>query len=193
MDDLEAIRRLQAGDIGGLEHLVRRYQGEALEAAVLIGRDYALAEDVVQTVFLRVYERIDQFDTGRPLGPWLLRSVVNETLRAVGRRPVSLDAAGLPMHASASGEPGPEEALAAAETRAAVWAAIERLTPEQRAVVVLRYYGGLRHVEIARRLVVPAGTVRRRLHDAHHRLRRLLPTWLVADAGRQREGVSDDG
>lgn len=65
MDEHDVIARLKGGDIAGLELLVRRYQAEAIHAAYLIARDRALAEDLVQAAFLRVYERIAQFDATR--------------------------------------------------------------------------------------------------------------------------------
>ena len=180
MDERDAIERMKRGDIGGLEVLVRRYQAPALKVAFLTGGDRALAEDVVQAAFLRAYERIAQFDAGRPFGPWFLRSVVNDTLKVVTRRRhLSLDAApstdGAPL---VSHDPDLDDLLAAAETKEAVWAALEQLAPAQRAAVVARYYLDLSDTETARRLDCPPGTVRRRLSDARQRLRRLLPAWV---------------
>ena len=180
MQDGDAIARLQRGDISGLEHLVHRYQATALQAAFLITRDYALAEDIVQAAFLRAYERIGQFDTRRPFGPWFLRSVVNDALMAVTRhRHVSLDAqmAERPQQ-FASRDPAPDVLLEAAETKEAIWAALEQLSPGQRAAIVLRYYADQSDAEMAAALDCPPGTVRRRLHDARHRLRQLLPAWV---------------
>ena len=82
MEEQKAIARLKRGDISGLEALVRKYQVQAVRAAYLIIRDRALAEDIVQAAFLRAYERIGQFDAGRPFGPWFLRSVVNDAVKA---------------------------------------------------------------------------------------------------------------
>jgi RNA polymerase sigma-70 factor (ECF subfamily) len=177
IDEQEAVARLQRGDIGGLELLVRRYQEPALRAAVLVCRDAALAEDLVQAAFVRAYERIGQFDARRPFGPWFIRGVVNDALKAVTRRrQVPLDPAGLETPAPPGDDP--EARLAAAETREAVWAVLDELTPPQRAAIVLRYYADLSDAEIAQMLDCPPGTVRRRLHDARRRLRRLLPAWL---------------
>jgi RNA polymerase sigma-70 factor (ECF subfamily) len=177
IDEQEAVTRLQRGDIGGLELLVRRYQEPALRAAVLVCRDAALAEDLVQAAFVRAYERIGQFDARRPFGPWFIRGVVNDALKAVTRRrQVPLDPAGLETPAPPGDDP--EARLAAAETREAVWAVLDELTPPQRAAIVLRYYADLSDAEIAQMLDCPPGTVRRRLHDARRRLRRLLPAWL---------------
>ena len=73
MEERQAIERMRRGDIGGLELLVRQYQVRALRAAYLVTHDVALAEDVVQTAFVKAYERIKQFDPERPFGPWQRR------------------------------------------------------------------------------------------------------------------------
>jgi len=126
-----------------------------------------LAEDIVQSAFLRAYERIGQFDSGRPFSPWFLRSVVNDAVKAAARarRNVPLEGDLLPAG---------ERALQRAEERQMVHDALVKLAPGQRAAVVLRYYLGLSEADIADRLDCPQGTVKRRLHDAHTRLRALL-------------------
>ncbi len=176
MEEREAIARLKRGDIRGLEFLVRRYQREALAAAVLITRDYAAAEDLVQAAFLRAFERIGQYDADRPFAPWFLRGVVNDARKAATRhRHLPLDAAALVR------DPRGDDVLArlaATETREALGRALDRLTPEQRAAVVARYYLDLSEREAAARLAIPPGTVGRRLHDARRRLRQLLPLWV---------------
>ncbi len=93
MDETKAVARLKAGDIDGLRTLVEIYQSEAVQAACLITGDRAAAEDVVQTAFLRAYEKITGFDEARPFRPWFLRMAVNEALKAVARqrRRISLE------------------------------------------------------------------------------------------------------
>jgi RNA polymerase sigma-70 factor, ECF subfamily len=180
MEEDKAITRLKRGDIGGLEVLVRRYQVCAVRAAYLVVRDRALADDIVQAAFVRAYERIDQFDTERPFGPWFLRIVVNDAVKAAKRRErtVSLEAArqGELMLADllADPTPGPANLAEAAETRREVWEALGRLAPAQRAAIVLRYYLGLSEAEMAATLACPRGTVKWRLHAARKRLRALL-------------------
>ena len=66
MDDREAIRRMKSGEIGGLEALVNRYQVRAARAAFFVTHEEALAEDIVQETFIRLYQRIRQFDETRP-------------------------------------------------------------------------------------------------------------------------------
>jgi RNA polymerase sigma-70 factor (ECF subfamily) len=180
MEEQKAIARLKRGDIGGLEVLVRRYQVRAVRAAYLVVRDRALAEDIVQTAFVRAYERIDQFDPRRPFAPWFLRIVVNDAVKAASRRKrvVSLEAAREGELALADlladPAPGPANLAEAAETRQAVWDALGRLPPPQRAAIILRYYLGLNEAEMAAKLTCPRGTVKWRLHAARKRLQALL-------------------
>ena len=183
MTETEAIRRLQKRDISGLEELMNLYYLRAVRTAYLILQDRTQAEDVAQAAFLRVYERIDQFDTRRPFAPWFLRSVVNDA-RMIGRsqeRNVPLESDAYEEHLS-SDEPSPEELFVAAETNEAIWAVLDNLSVDHRAVIVRRYYLGLSEAEIASDLDCPPGTVKSRLHAARHRLRHLLPAWLSPTA-----------
>lgn len=181
MTETEAIAKLKQGNIDGLETLVQLYQVKALKMAYLTTRDYALAEDVVQSAFVHAYERITQFDSSRPFGPWFLKSVVNAALRAISHEKLYLSLEDrLEVNEAASlnrsdGETELIERLEAAETRDMLLTALEKLTPIQRAVIVLRYYLDLSDSEMVELLNCPPGTVRRRLHDARHRLRHLLP------------------
>ncbi len=177
-DEQAAIAQLKRGEIAGLSLLVMRYEDQAVRAAYLVCHDLAVAEDVVQDAFLRAYEKIAQFDQSRPFAPWFLRSVVNAALRAATRQSRQVDDTDDRLAASISHDPQPDDLLAAAETKEAVWAALDRLSLQQRAAVVLRYYLDLSEAEMAAQLAVPPGTVERRLHDARLRLRQLLPAWL---------------
>jgi len=195
MEEQEAIARLKRGDIGGLEALVRRYQVQAVRTAYLITCDHALAEDIVQAAFLRACEHIGQFDAGRPFGPWFLRSVANDAVKAAARRErqVSLEADSEGEETSladllADPDPGPNDLVEAAEVRQTVWAALGKLPPAQRAAIVLRYYLDLSEAEMADELACPPGTVKWRLHAARKRLRRLLrPLWPAASGSGRRE------
>jgi RNA polymerase sigma-70 factor (ECF subfamily) len=184
MEEQQAVARLKRGDIGGLEALVRRYQVRAVRAAYLITHDRAMAEDIVQGAFVRAYERIEQFDTGRPFGPWFLRAVVNGAIKAMGHggRHVSLEAASIGkaslLDLLADPSPGPADQVEVGDMRQTVWEALGRLPPAQRAAIVLRYYLGLSESEMAEELACPPGTVKWRLHAARNRLRTLLrPLW----------------
>lgn len=187
MDERQAIKRLRQGDINGLEELVRRYELPAVRTAYLITRDYPLAEDVVQTAFVRAYERIDQFDPQRPFGPWFLQGIVHDALKAATRQ-----ARHVPLGGPGEGDelahidrlvnldPSAEELVEQAETREAVQAALAQLSPHQRAAIVQRYYLGLSEADMARAQHCPPGTIKWRLHAARARLRVLLQALSIA-------------
>jgi RNA polymerase sigma-70 factor, ECF subfamily len=172
-----ALGRLKAGDIEGLAELVRAYQVEAARVAYLITRDKALADDVIQEAFLRVYRHIQNYDESRPFAPYLMRIVANTAVDAVKRRQrdnhrqVDVELSDDMLSESL---PHPETEIESVELQQAIWDALERLSPEQRAVVVLRYYADYSEREIADALSVPSGTVSWRLHNARRQLRATL-------------------
>jgi RNA polymerase sigma-70 factor (ECF subfamily) len=196
VDERKAIQRLKRGDIGGLEYLVRAHQDRAVGAAYLITRDWPLAEDLVQSAFIRVYERIDQFDATRPFAPWFLRIVTNDATKAAmrARRHVPLaaprgaeDEAESVLDHLVDAAPQPGEVLEQLEARAEVWTALGGLSPMQREAVVLRYYLELTEGEVAARLGVAPGTAKWHLHGARKRLAGLLSG---VRPGRTSNGVS---
>lgn len=177
MDERGAIALLKQGDIGGLEYLVEKYQVRAVRAAYLVCRDASLAEDIVQSAFIRAFERIGTFDATLPFGPWFLRSVTNDALKAAARRERTVPLEGALAEGGAVGS-GLDERLESLETSAAISQAIAQLPPEQRAAIVMRYYLDMSDDEMSSRLEVARATVRWRLHSARHKLRALLPGWL---------------
>ena len=201
-DEAQAIAALKRGEIAGLELLVRRYQLRAIRAAYLVLRDRAQADDIVQTAFLRAYDRIEQFDASRSFGPWFLRSVLNDAIKAASRqsRLVSLDASAAAgdddqavlADLLADPAPGPEALAESAELQAAVWRALGQLAPAQRGAIVLRYYLNLSESEMSVHSGSPPGTVKWRLHSARERLRTLL--WAAAPAGpaRNKQEANDE-
>lgn len=176
MDDREAIRRLKTGEIGGLEVLVNRYQVEAVRAAFLITHDQALAEDVVQETFIRLYQRARHFDATRPFKPYLMRSVVNAALNAVRR-----DGKFVPLEADTTSLETLLEHAASVESQveynqlsSEILQAISKLSPRHRAVIVQRYYLEMSEQEMAQALDAAPGTIKWLLNAARTRMRELL-------------------
>lgn len=180
VDDREALELLRGGDVNGLKQLVERYQTKAVRTATLITRDTAQAEDVVQSAFLRVVDRIDQYDLDRPFEPWFLTIVSNMALKHVSRgtNPISLDELNNPGAASLLETlvaPGlePEPAMERKELERQVEGLLDDLSPAQRRLIVLRYYLGLSEAEMAEVTGRARGTVKWHLHHARRRLRGL--------------------
>ncbi|MGA9532490.1 MAG: RNA polymerase sigma factor [Anaerolineales bacterium] len=179
MSESKAITRLKQGDISGLEVLVRRFQVEAVHGAFLIIGDRQIAEDVVQNAFIRVADRIHQFEDGRPFRPWFLRIVTNDALKAVTRARGHLPLDGgddfdVPEAWLQDLNPGPEEMLDTSETRQRVWRALQQLTPKQRTAIIMRYFLDMKNKEIARDLDLSLPSVKWSVHAAKENLRALL-------------------
>ena len=177
MEDLKAIRRLKRGDMGGLECLIARYQGKALRTAFLILHDEPMAEDVVQDVFIRFYQRAKSFDEARPFEPYFLRSIVNAALNCIEREKKGQY---FPEGDTSELENLLEEAASVEEQvefNALKWQIAEALTdlpPRQRAAVIQRYYLEMSEKEISEALDSPPGTVKWLLNAGRARLRALL-------------------
>jgi len=175
MDDLQAIQRLKAGDISGLETLVRRHQSKAVRVAFLITHDEGLAEDVVQDTFVRIYQRIHQFDPSRPFEPYLLRSVVNAALNVAQKaRHLSMEGDLQQVEGLLSQAASVESDLEYLQLKQRILAALAVLEPRQRAVVIQRYYLEMSEKEMAAALDAPPGTVKWLLNTARARLNELL-------------------
>ena len=181
MNEHQAVTALKRGDLRGLEVLVLRYQVEAVRTAYAIVRDAAWAEeDIAQSAFIKVTQRITQFDEARRFAPWFMRIVARDAIAAARRETHTLflnpSDDGTPdwIEHIETNDPSVDAMLEQAQTSAELWELLGTLSPEQRAVIVLRYYSDLRHAEIARQLDIPEGTVRSRLHAALRRLRRML-------------------
>jgi len=181
MNEADAIAQMKAGNIAGLKALMEMHQVQAVQAAIMITRDRAVAEDIVQNAFLRSFERIAQFDPSRPFGPWFLRMVTNDALKAASkqRRQVSLDVDEEEMYQKLIDKldataDEPEDIVQRNELRQAVSEALGRLSPRQRAVIVQRYYLGLSEHEMSNELECAPGTIKWTLNSARNRLKRLL-------------------
>ena len=178
MDDLQAIRRLKRGDIGGLEILIASHQGKAIQAAYLVTRNEPLAEDVVQEAFVRFYERVHHFDETRPFEPYFLRSVVNRALNAIEKEHAALrfdEDLDTPVLQELLARAASVEAqVEYAQLKAEIASALQTLSPRQRAVIVLRYFLEMSEKEMTETLAVAPGTIKWLLNAARNRLRSLL-------------------
>jgi RNA polymerase sigma-70 factor, ECF subfamily len=153
-DERARVRRAQRGSASDLEALFRTHWPRAYRAAYLVTHDAAAAEDIAQESFLAAIRSLDRFDRRRPFGPWLHRIVVNRAIDWARSRRLRSEVE--------LGElvPAPDERSApGTETMRA----LGRLSPEHRAVIVMRYLLELTPGEIAEALDLPRGTVNSRL------------------------------
>jgi RNA polymerase sigma-70 factor (ECF subfamily) len=169
------IRAAQEGSEEALELLYRRHWPWAHRAAYLVVHDAAAAEDIAQESFLAAVRALDRFDRRRPFGPWLNRIVVNRAIDWARARALRREGA---MEPEATADTGPADGGREAEHRGpyseSVVAALASLSPDHRAVVVLRYLLEYTPGEIAEALELPRGTVNSRLRRALDRLQTQL-------------------
>src|SRR6266536_257896 len=156
-DERAWIRGAQRGSVSDLEALFRHHWPRAYRAAYLVVHDSAAAEDIAQESFLAAVRALDRFDRRRPFGPWLHRIVVNRAIdwsRARTLRRESGEGALASVPAPPTADNPHAQSLAAA---------LAELSPEHRAVIVLRHLLEYTPGEIAEALGLPRGTVNSRL------------------------------
>ena len=152
-----------------MEELFRLHWPRAHRAALLVVHDRAAAEDIAQEAFLSALRALERFDRRRPFGPWLHRIVVNRAIDHARSRKLRREV-----------EPEPElvddrpAAVAEIGLSDELLAALGTLSPEHRAVVVLRYLLDFTPGEIAEALEMPRGTVNSRLRRGLDRLSLVL-------------------
>src|ERR671924_678425 len=161
-DERAWIRGAQAGSLPDLEALFRDHWPRAYRAAYLVVHDGAAAEDIAQEAFLAAIRTLDRFDRGRPFGPWLHRIVVNRAIDWARARALRAEV----------GEPALE------------LAALAELSPEHRAVIVLRHLLEYTPGEIAKLLDLPRGTVNSRLRRGLDQLAEQLEGEWPGESGR---------
>jgi RNA polymerase sigma-70 factor (ECF subfamily) len=169
----ELVESARRGDATAFAALVRDHEEIAFRTAYLIARNAADAEDAAQVGLTNAWRALPRFRRGAPFRPWLLAIVANEARnrrRAAGRRDgLALRAA----HELPSGDaaPSPEGRVLAAEQRAELLGALERLSEDDRMVLSCRYLLELGEDETAQVLSLRRGTVKSRTSRALARLR----------------------
>ncbi len=176
-DARSLVRRLKARDERALGELYDTMAPWVLGLAFRILHDEDEAEEVVGEVFVQVWRHVDQHDARRgPLVPWILSIARNRSLDALRRRRRWWRKAERWEQAqeAEAAEPGPtaphESSVPGWPLHREVHAALAALPEEQRRLVMLSYFDGLSHGEIARRTNQPLGTVKTRLRLAHQKL-----------------------
>lgn len=177
MDDARLVELVGTGDEGALAELYSRHAAGAFAVAVRILRHGEQAEDVVQDVFVRLWDNPHQFDASRgSLRSFLLlqaRTRSLDVLRAEGARRRREHADGVSdAVVDLAGDPELETLSEAAVGE--VRAAISVLTPTEREAIELAFFGGLTYREVAKVLGAPEGTIKSRIRLGLQRMRRTL-------------------
>ena len=186
--DDQLVLRVESGDPSALETLYERYVRQCFGLALRMLDDAALAEEVVQEVFTKLWVRPGSYSSQKgKFVSWLLSLVHHrciDELRRRSRTEVPLDdpVTGSLLDTQVDPDPDVGDQVVIKEQQQVVRAALGQISDSQRQVLELAYYRGLSQSEIAARLNQPLGTVKTRMRQGLKNLRTLLDaTGLLAD------------
>ena len=171
---IEAVRN---GNRDAFEALVHQYQKPIYNVVYRMLRDREESWDVTQTVFLKSFEKIHQYDPGRKFFSWLCRIAINESIDRHSRRPPEVAAAELNdadaelASEGSTSDSEPDVEAQREELGKGLEAALMRLDNDHRSVVVLKHVGGMSYEDISATLEVSEKTVKSRLYSARQKLR----------------------
>lgn len=178
-----AMARMAAGEESALSELMERYGQRLFHYLIRLLHDENLATDLVQEVFVRVWENRARFHAGRRFTPWLY-AIATNLCRDHWRRELRHPKVSLEAEASAAGpafearligvKPSPDQTLQLAERAEAVRRAVAALPDELRTPLILFEYEDLSQAEIAETLKCSPKAVEMRLYRARQELRESL-------------------
>jgi RNA polymerase sigma-70 factor (ECF subfamily) len=158
----DEVERARGGDLDAFEALVRQHGPAVYRVALRMLGDPADAEDAAQDAFLQAWRSLRSFRGESRFSTWMYRIVTNRCLNELARRR-ALE----PLEETAPSErPGPEQVAVARSELELLRKAVDELTPEQRAALVLREFEGCTYEEIADVLDISVSAVKSRLHRA---------------------------
>ncbi len=169
------VERMRGGDMIAAEDLVRRYRSPLIRYLRRLGGSEHLAEELHQQTWLSVLEHLPRFDSSAAgFKPWLFRIATNKAndyWRSRGREQAAKRGMRLVLDETA---PQADYRLEGSEQAQKLKRAIEQLPESQKQVLMLRYYGNLKFVEIAGMLGCPLNTALGRMHKAMLKLKQLM-------------------
>ncbi len=177
-DEAELIDRARNGDSEAFGVLVERYQRRVVGVALAVVKNQDDAIELAQETFVRAFENLKNFESRSSFSTWLYRIAANLSIdfwRREGRHVILRgEDAQSEIDRLPSLQGDSFKAVSRSELSERLKNALEQLTPEHRAVILLREVEGLSYDEISETLQCPRGTVMSRLHYARTHLRTIL-------------------
>jgi RNA polymerase sigma-70 factor (ECF subfamily) len=164
--------RVRERDVAAFEALYDGYHRLVYGIAFRMLGERAGAEDLTQSVFLKVWGAPDAFVTGN-FGAWISRVTRNRALDVLRSRSLRPEGE-IPVDTPAEGTL--DELVFARIDGTRVRSALASLPEEQRSLIELGFFGGITHEEMARRTATPLGTVKTRIRSGLRKLRAILET-----------------
>ncbi|MEX0647393.1 MAG: RNA polymerase sigma factor [Balneolaceae bacterium] len=181
MDDSTLVKKVQQGDMTAFNLLIERWYSKIHRFAYRFFADDDEANEITQKTFIKVYQKVNHLNEPGNFSPWIYRVANNlclDELKRAGRRKSSPLEAWVEQ-ASESDHNSPAEVLETKELGEWIQKALLTLPDEQRVVVILKEYEGLKFREIADILEEPVNTVKSRMYYGLKALRRVLKQWNI--------------
>lgn len=182
MNDEQLVRQFCGGDIEAFNHLVQRWQHRIHRYAYRYFASHDEATEITQKTFIKAYKKLDTLEDVEKFPSWIYRIANNlcldEMKRAGRRRSAPLEAVGA-QSADIGRTANPDREMANRELGLMLQLALNRLPEEQRTVVIMKEYEGLKFREIAEILEEPENTVKSRLYYGLKALRKIFDQWNI--------------
>jgi len=172
LEDIAAstiMKNVAKGDENAFRELYEQFGGYVFKSVVLSLRDYAVAEELAQTIWLKIWRFAKKYDPSRPFKPWLSRIISNELISHYrSKKPVnsSLEDMQEVGFEPVDNNQDSQETMLQKDLSMEIEKALDSLTDNQRQVIVLKYYQGLKIREIAETLSIGESAVKARLYGA---------------------------
>lgn len=169
-DDRQIIKQCLSGNKNAFELLVEKYYKIIFNVAYRMTGNTDDAEDITQTVFIKAYEKLENYDPKHKFFSWLYRIVINETLNflKVSKKSKDLDSKMI------TPDKNPEERFMETELGSQIQLALMKLTPSYRLLILLKHFQNCSYQEISESLNIPQNKVKSRLYAARQLLKDII-------------------
>lgn len=170
LTDVYLVNQCLEGNRQAFEAVIDKYQGVVYNMAFRMVNDRDDAQDIAQTVFIKVYRNLNRYNPKYKFFSWLYRIAMNETVNFLKRR-----RPGEPVeYHHLPGDASPETLYDRSEQHDTLQQAIGELKPDYRIVIILKHLQEFSYLEISELLNIPEKTVKSRLFTARQLLREIL-------------------
>ncbi len=189
MTEQDWLKRARAGDEEAFARLVELYQTAIYNLCYRMLGEAGEAEDAAQEAFLRAYAQLNSYDPGRSFKTWLFSIASHYCIDRLRKRRLtwlSIEDEDLPPHPALQEQsPGPEEVSVRREQTAVIQALLAKLAPEDRSVIVMRYWYDFSYEEIAEATRSTVSAVKSRLHRARGAVAEMMKSTSAGAKARQ--------
>ena len=180
-EDIKLIKRAQNGDTAAFEELIYKYDRQVLNIAASFRNNTEDAKDIYQEVFLKVYKGLKNFQFKSEFSTWLYRITANVCITNKSKqerhntdsldRQYGSEEDSATLGDSIAGDSSTDKQAVSSDLAEHIKKAVEKLPPQQKLALTLKYYQGFKIKEIAEMLNCAEGTVKRYLFTAANKLR----------------------